>query len=89
MFSGPILISICSVTASLADISFSVLEQAECEGVPMNPDFQHLHNELWARQTAAIERASSSSLAAAAEARDAASRQMPEYKDPATRVRTA
>ncbi len=42
--------------------------QAECEGVPMNPDYQHLHNELWARQTAAIERASSGALAAAAEA---------------------
>ena len=62
--------------------------QAECEGVPMNPDYQHLHNELWARQTAAIERASSGALAAAAEARDAASRQMPEFVDSATRVCT-
>ena len=61
--------------------------QAECEGVPMNPDYQHLHNELWARQTTAIERASSAALAAAAEARDAASRQMPEFVASATRVR--
>ncbi len=52
----------------------------------MNPDYQHLHNELWARQTAAIERSSSGALAAAAEARDAASRQMPEFVDSGTRV---
>ena len=63
-----------------------LLAQAECEGVPLNPDHQHLHNELWARQTAAIERATSGALAAAAEAREAASRQMPEYVDTAERV---
>lgn len=60
--------------------------QAECEGVPLSPDYQHLHNELWARQTAAIERASSGAMAAAAEAREAATRQMPEYVDSSTRV---
>ena len=49
--------------------------------VPLSPDHQHLHNELWARQTAAIERATSAALAAAAEAREAASRQMPEFVD--------
>lgn len=63
-----------------------LLVQAECEGVPVSPDYQHLHNELWARQTTAIERASSAALAAAAEARDAASRQMPEFVDSVTRV---
>ena len=63
-----------------------LLAQAECEGVPLSPDHQHLHNELWARQTAAIERATSGALAAAAEAREAASRQMPEFVDTAERV---
>ena len=64
------------------------LAQAECEGVPLNPDHQHLHNALWARQTAAIERATSEALAAAAEAREVASRQMPEFVDTAERVST-
>ncbi len=64
------------------------VSQAECEGIPLNPDYQHLHNELWARQTAAIERATSAALAAAAEARDAASRHMPAFEDSTSRVRS-
>ena len=68
--------------------AFWFVLQAECEGIPLNPDYQHLHNELWARQTAAIERATSAALAAAAEARDAVSRHMPEFEDSTSRVRS-
>lgn len=55
--------------------------QAEGEGVLVQPEYQGLLQELWARQTAALERASPASAAAAAEAREGAAKQLHELQE--------
>ncbi len=55
--------------------------QAEGEGVLLLPEYQPLHQGLWSRQSAALERASPAATAAAAEAREAAAKDLQDLPD--------
>ncbi len=62
--------------------------QAEGEGVMLQPEYQALHQGLWARQTAALERASPAATAVAAEAREAAAKHLDDLAKQPSWVRT-
>jgi hypothetical protein len=63
--------------------------QAEGEGVLLLPEHHALSQQLWLRQTSALERASPAAAAAAAAARDAAAKQLPDLPEQPSWVRTA
>ena len=61
--------------------------QAEGEGVLAQAEYQPLVQGLWARQTAALERASPSATAAAAEAREVAAKELEDLPEQPSWVR--
>jgi hypothetical protein len=62
--------------------------QAEGEGVLVQAEHQCLHQGLWSRQTAALERASPASMAAAAAAREAAAKHLEDLSEQPSWVST-
>lgn len=67
----------------------SAVVQAEGEGILVQPEYQGLVQDLWMRQTAALERASPAATAAAAEAREAAAKGLKDLPEQPSWVSTS